>query len=100
MIIPYPKYKNRDGDLIQLPIVSVSITCNKVRLPLWALLDSGADMTLLNASFAQIFSIDLKKGRKIDLVGVLEGTEFPAYLHQVNLAIKDVGSADTTRCIY
>ena len=62
---------------------------------MWGLVDSGADITLLNSSFAQLFSIDLKKGRRIPLVGVLEGPEFAAYLHQVNLATKGVGSADT-----
>jgi hypothetical protein len=95
MIIPYRKYKDRDGDLVQLPIVSVHITRNKVSLPLWGLVDSGADVTLLNASFAKLFNVDLKKGKRIPLVGVMEGPEFSAYLHQVNLAVKGVGSADT-----
>lgn len=95
MIIPYRKYKDRDGNLVQLPIVSVHITRNKVSLPLWGLVDSGADVTLLNASFAKLFHVDLKKGKKIPLVGVMEGPEFSVYLHQVNLAVKGVGSADT-----
>jgi hypothetical protein len=95
MIIPYRKYKDREGNLVQLPIVSVRVTHNKTSLALWGLVDSGADITLLNSSFAQLFSIDLKNGRRIPLVGVLEGPEFAAYLHQVNLAIKGVGSADT-----
>ncbi len=95
MIIPYRKYKDREGNLVQLPIVSVRITRNKMSLPLWGLVDSGADVTLLNASFAQLFRIDLKQGKSIPLVGVMEGPEFAAYLHQVNLAIKGVGSADT-----
>jgi hypothetical protein len=50
---------------------------------------------LLNYSFAHLFNIDLKKGKRLPLVGVMEGPEFAAYVHQVNLAIKDVGSADT-----
>ena len=95
MIVPYRKYKDRDGNLVQLPIVSVRITVNEVSLPLWGLVDSGADVTLLNASFAHLFHVDLKKGKKIPLLGVMEGPEFAAYLHQVNLEIKDVGSADT-----
>lgn len=95
MIIPYRKYKDREGNLVQLPIVSVRITRNKTSLPLWGLVDSGADVTLLNASFAQLFRINLTKGKRIPLVGVMEGPEFAAYLHQVNLAVKGVGSADT-----
>lgn len=96
MIIPYRKYKDRDGNLVQLPIVSVHITRNKVSLPLWGLVDSGADITLLSASFARLFHIDdLTKGKRIPLVGVMEGPEFAAYLHQVNLAVKGVGAADT-----
>lgn len=59
------------------------------------LVDSGADITLLNRSFAQLFNIDLKRGKRIPLLGVMEGPEFAAYVHQVNIVIKDVGSADT-----
>ena len=95
MIVPYRKYKDADGNLVQLPIVSVRINCNKVMLPLWGLLDSGADVTLLNASVAQVFDIDLKKGSLIRLTGVTEATEFRGYLHPVSLEIKDVGSVDT-----
>lgn len=95
MIIPYRKYKDRDGNLIQLPIVSVYITRNKMSLPLWGLVDSGADVTLLNASFAQLFNIDIKKGKRIPLAGVMGELEFGAYLHQVNLAVKGVGSVNT-----
>jgi len=95
MIIPYRKYKDREGHLVELPIISVRVKCNRVTLPIWGLLDSGADITLLNGSFAELFNLDLKKGRRIDLVGVLEGSEFAAYIHQVNLAVKDVGSVDT-----
>lgn len=76
MIIPYRKYKDPDGNLVQLPIVSVRITCNKITLPVWALIDSGADFSLLNASLAQIFKLDLKKGKKLRLAGVMEGREF------------------------
>ncbi|MEK6408872.1 MAG: aspartyl protease family protein [Acidobacteriota bacterium] len=75
--------------------MSVRITCNKIVLPVWALIDSGADYSVLNASFAQIFNVDLKKGKKLRLAGVMEGNEFAGYLHQVNIAIKDVGSVDT-----
>lgn len=97
MIIPYRKYKDREGNLVELPIASVYVKCNRVMLPIWGLVDSGADITLLNASFAAIFNLDLKKGKRIDLVGVLEGPEFEfaAYIHQVNLTVKDVGSVDT-----
>jgi len=95
MIIPYRKYKDRDGNLIQLPIVSVHITRKGLSLPVWGLVDSGADVTLLNASFAQLFRVDLKKGKSIPLVGVMQGPEFAAYLHQVNLAVKGVGIVDT-----
>ena|SRR2546422_2194062 len=95
MIIPYRKYKDREGNLVELPIVSVIVKCNKVALPIWGLLDTGADVTLLNVQFAQLFNLDLKKGKRIDLVGVLEGPEFPAYMHEVNLTVKDVGSVDT-----
>ena len=95
MIFPYRKYKDKEGNLVQLPIVSVRIKCNRVMLPIWGLLDSGADITLLNNSFAQLFNINLKKGRAIDVFGVLEGTGCTAYLHQVNISVKDLGGVDT-----
>lgn len=95
MIIPYRKYKDREGNLIELPIVSVFVKCNGVAVPIWGLVDSGSDITLLNASFAELFKVPTKKGKRIDLVGVLEGPEFAAYIHQINLTVKDVGSVDT-----
>lgn len=95
MIIPYRKYKDPDGNLVWLPIVSVRVKCNKMAVPIWGLLDSGADITLLSASFAQLFQIDLRKGKSTELFGVLEGSGFRAYLHQVNLSVKDLGSVDT-----
>lgn len=95
MIIPYRKHKDPEGNLVQLPIISVRVACNKIALPLWALVDSGADLTLLNASLARVFNVDLKKGTRISLAGVMESQEFIGYLHQANLAIKDVGSVDT-----
>jgi len=95
MIIPYRKYKNREGDLVQLPIVSVRVRCNGVMLPIWALIDSGADVTLLNMSFAQLFNVNFEKAKKIELVGVMEGSGFSGYIQQVNLEVKDMGRIDT-----
>lgn len=94
-ILPYRKYKDPEGNLVQLPIVSVQVKCNRVMVPIWGLLDSGADITLLNASFAQLFQIDLRKGKATQLFGVLEGAGFDVYMHQVNIAVKDLGSVDT-----
>lgn len=95
MIIPYRKYKNREGDLLHLPIVSVRVRCNGVKLAIWALIDSGADVTLLNKSFAQLFNVNFKKAKKIDLVGVMEGPGFNGYIQQINLEVKGAGRIDT-----
>src|SRR5438128_2168003 len=79
MIFPYRKYKDPEGNLVQLPIVSVRVKCNGVMLPIWALLDSGADITLLNMSFAYLFNVDFKKSKKIEVFGALA---LPPSIHQ------------------
>lgn len=93
--IPYLKYKNSDGSYQSLPIVPVRLACNKKHQWLLALLDSGADFSLFNNSIARLLDIEVSEGREIQVYGVMDFAQTNAYLHQVNLAIKDLGSVDT-----
>jgi len=86
MRIPYTKYKI-GTELERLPLVSVRLSCNKKKVKVWALVDSGADFSVFNADIAAILDIDLKKGRPIDLMGFV-GESAPAWVHQVNLELE------------
>lgn len=93
--LPYFKYKNSDGTFSSMPIVPVRVACNKKHQWVMALLDSGADVTFFNGSIARLLDIPVNRGRKIPLFGFLDNAELPAYLHQVNLAVENLGSVDT-----
>ena len=93
--IEYFKHQHSDGTYSKLPIVPVRVACNKRHQWIWALLDSGADISLFNASIARILGVSPELGTLLPLLGVLEQAEIRSYVHQVNLAVKGLGSVDT-----
>jgi predicted aspartyl protease len=92
MRIPYTKYKI-GTELERLPLVSVRLACNKEKVKLWALVDSGADFSVFNGDIAAILNIDLKKGKQIELMGLVGGSA-PAWVHQVNLEVEGLRSVN------
>jgi hypothetical protein len=86
MRIPYTRYKI-GIELERLPLASVRLACNKNKVKLWALIDSGADFCVFNGEIASILNIELKSGRLIDLSGFVGGTS-PAWIHQINLELE------------
>jgi hypothetical protein len=70
--IPYFKYQNSDGTYSKLPIIPVRLACNKNHQWVYALLDSGADMSLFNASIAKLLNVTVKDGDPISVYGVMD----------------------------
>jgi hypothetical protein len=93
--IPYFKYQNSDGTYSKLPIIPVRLACNKNHQWVYALLDSGADMSLFNASIAKLLNVTVKDGDPISVYGVMDFAQSTAYLHQVNLSVAGLRSVDT-----
>jgi len=91
MITEYLRYK-RGTELVSLPVLSVQIACNRKREIVWAIIDSGAEISVFNAEIAGLLDIDIESGRKFDLGGVVDDRGLPAWLHQVSLTVGDLGS--------
>jgi hypothetical protein len=63
MIFPYTHYQLPSGKVISRPIVPVTLKYRSTVLPVEALVDTGADETVLPLEFATLFgfSFDLEK---------------------------------------
>ena len=93
MIFRYVKIKTPDGELIRLPAIPIRLTCNKRHQDLYALIDSGAELCVLNSSIAKTLKIDVTKGNPLSLTGLVGGS-VPGYLHQLNLSMQGLPSID------
>lgn len=89
----YLRYKDSDGQLISLPILPIRLSCNRKKQDVWALIDSGADISVFNYSIAHILDIDVEKGRLLDLRGLVGG-DVTSYVHQVNVTVQGLASID------
>lgn len=87
-MIPYTKYLIK-GQFENLPIVSVRLATNHKHQTVWAIIDSGADISVFNCEIADLLDINFTKGRPGKLDGLV-GDSAPAWIHQVNLTVKDM----------
>lgn len=79
------KYKKIASGLIR-PIIPVTLHYKGKSLRYEALVDSGADMCMFPAQIGEIIGIDIKKGEKGDLGGVV-GKTVDAYYHEIDIEI-------------
>lgn len=59
MIVPYSSFPTSDG-LVSRPIIKVRLICRTKSYSTWALMDSGADGTLINKQMGKYLGIDYK----------------------------------------
>lgn len=89
-VIDFPKHQKRER---LLPWIRFGIFNPKdssdILYPL-GLVDSGSDITFITHEFAESLGFDIKKGRKVEVVGI-GGGEITTYLHQVGFHIHDGG---------
>ena len=93
MIFRYVKIKTPDGELIRLPVIPIRLICNKQHQDVYALIDSGAEVCVFNSSIAKTLKIQVRKGKPLTLSGLVGGS-VPGYLHQLNLSMQGLPSAD------
>ena len=93
MIFRYIRIKTPDGELIRLPLIPVRLTCNKQHLDLYALIDSGAEVSAFNASIAKTLNIEIKQGSFLTLSGFVGG-DTDSYLRQVHMSIQGLPEID------
>ena len=91
MIIPYTRYKTSDGLIETLPIVSVRLACKGKDQRVWAIIDSGADISVFNSDIAGLLGLVPNAGSLCHLSG-LGGGSIQAWLHPVELTLGEFPS--------
>jgi hypothetical protein len=87
------------GDIIYRPMVAVKIKIGTQEHRCLALIDSGSDITMINADFADILGIDESKCPKVKVGGV-EKSESVGFVARVKLQIEDFDKELETDVIF
>src|SRR4030095_302995 len=93
MIFKYFAFNSPSGERIKLPLIPITVCCNKQREDIFALVDSGSHCCVFSYSIARLLDIDVYKGKSVGLSGLVGG-ETKGYLHQVHIEIEGLPSID------
>jgi len=80
------------GTLKKRPMVEIIVSEGGKTREYLALIDSGADVTMMSTEIADTFGIDWKHCRKSSAMGISGGTQ-TSYLGSLDIAIKKIGEA-------
>lgn len=80
MKFPYRKY-----EVFHLPVIPVIFKCGDKSFPYQALLDSGANVSIVHAEIAEQLGLDLEKGEKFSFAGICGVAS--GYIHIVDIEI-------------
>jgi len=97
MIFPYSKIKTKDKNYPYsiLPLINVKVSLQSKSAITRALIDSGADINLINAQFGKLLGIDYKTGPKTSLKGIVNQS-IDVYMHNIDLEIPRLTTYKTT----
>ena len=77
------------GDFIYKPIIPIELKFKNNSINYLALIDSGADLSIIDAEAGEYLGIDVKNGKEEYFGGVQEAGLAVAYLHDVQIGIGD-----------
>lgn len=83
ILLVYPYRKDASGNFY--PIISLSLITDKAKKEYFALIDSGATISIFRPEVADSLGIDIEKGTEIYLGGV--GGRIKGFIHKVNVEI-------------
>lgn len=88
MKFPYVKVPREDPreKWVSRPLIPIFLFGPKSKILTYALIDSGADLSLFSAELAKEIGLDLEKGIKTLFSGI-EGGQVVAYLHKIKVQI-------------
>ncbi len=69
------------------PVIPVRLTHNSKEVEVYALVDSGADLSIFHGSVGRELGINITKGRKQQFSGISEGVGIDVYVHRVKLQV-------------
>lgn len=81
--LTFPYKTDAKGNLF--PIVPVALKFNRLKKEFFALVDSGATVSVFRAEVAESLGIEIQKGKEIYLGGV--GGHIKGYLHQLKIEL-------------
>lgn len=79
------KYKNLGNKIIR-PIIPIKIISGEKSIETEALIDSGADVNLFDASFGEALGIQVRLGKYSVIMGI-EGNLTPYYIHNIKINV-------------
>jgi hypothetical protein len=88
MILPYTKLPSNDPNFpfFLRPMLGVEISYGSRAVMVNGHLDTGADHTLINKSWAKQLGIEWKTGRLSYVTGIV-GNPVPVYLHEIYIEV-------------
>ncbi|MDP3741367.1 MAG: retropepsin-like aspartic protease [bacterium] len=84
---PLPERSDFFGHSILKPIIPIGLTVGGEPFDYSALIDSGADFCIFDASIAEALGLNVRSGNRISFSGVQEAGGAEAYLHDVTILI-------------
>lgn len=81
-----PNFLNPAKPWISRPLIPIRLTHQDKHLDVYALVDSGADVSVFHSSIAKELGIDIQSGRKEKFFGIA-GEGVDVYFHKIKLQI-------------
>lgn len=81
-----PNFQEPNKKWVSRPMLPVHLFNGAQRVNALALVDSGADSSLFNASLAELLGIELERGKHQEFIGIAEA-RIDVYFHPINLQV-------------
>lgn len=82
MKFPYRRY-----EIFYKPVVPVVFHCKGESFPYQALIDTGADVSVIHAEIAEQLGLELESGEKFSFAGICG--DATGFLHRIDIEISD-----------
>lgn len=82
-----PNFLHPTKPWVSRPLIPVALLHNNKSIKVYALVDSGADMSLFHVSLARELGIEVANGRKEKFLGISEEAGIDVYVHTVGLQV-------------
>lgn len=80
------KYKKLSSGQVR-PIIPISIHTKDSEVGYYAMVDSGADLNIFPGELGEFLGLEVEKGKKQVVAGVVQGEQRPYYIHNVEIEV-------------
>lgn len=88
-----PNFADPNRPWVSRPLIPVRLFHKDKQVDVYALVDSGADVSLFHTSLAKELGIDITNGRKQTFFGISAGVGVLAYFHLIKLQVLGASEA-------